>query len=172
MAQQGLATQAARETAPAIRVGTLPDEIKQMFDSVARRAYEIFESKGPPWGHDLEDWLQAERELFHPAHISVSESAAGLSIRAELPGFNAKEVEVNIEGRRVTISARREAREEKKDKKSIFSEYCSNQVLRVVDLPTDVKVAESKANIRDGVLTLELPKVVPAQSIPVTGKSA
>ena len=55
----------------------------------------------------------------------------------------------------------------KKDKKSIFSEYCSNQVLRVVDLPTDVKVAESKANMRDGVLTLELPKVVPAQSIPL-----
>ena len=50
MAQQGLATQAARETAPAIRVGTLPDEIKQMFDSVARRAYEIFESNGPLGG--------------------------------------------------------------------------------------------------------------------------
>lgn len=96
----------------------------------------------------------------------------GVSIRAELPGFNAKDVDVNIEGRRVTISAKREAREEKKDKKSIFSEYCSNQVLRVVNLPTDVNVAEAKANMRDGVLTLELPNAAPIQSIPVTGKSA
>lgn len=172
MAQQSLATQPAREIAPAIHAGAVSDQIKEMFDSVARRAYELFQSNGQSWGHDLEDWLQAEREIFHPAHISVSESTGGVSIRAELPGFNAKDVDVNIEGRRVTISAKREAREEKKDKKSIFSEYCSNQVLRVVNLPTDVNVAESKANMRDGVLTLELPNAALAQSIPVTGKSA
>jgi hypothetical protein len=43
MAQQGLATQSAREVTPAIRVGTLSDEIKQMFDSVAQRAFQIFQ---------------------------------------------------------------------------------------------------------------------------------
>jgi hypothetical protein len=32
-------------------------------DAIARRAYEIYESRGRIDGRDVEDWLQAEREL-------------------------------------------------------------------------------------------------------------
>ncbi len=32
-------------------------------DAVARRAYEIFESRGAQHGYDLDHWLEAEREL-------------------------------------------------------------------------------------------------------------
>jgi hypothetical protein len=30
---------------------------------IARRAYELYEKRGREHGHDLDDWLQAEREL-------------------------------------------------------------------------------------------------------------
>jgi HSP20 family protein len=172
MAQQAQATQLTRNAAPLIRAGTLSDQIKQMFDSVARRAFEIFESSGHALGHDLDDWLQAERELFHPAHLDVSESAEGFTVRAEVPGFTAKEVEINIEGGRLTISGKRETREERKDKKTIYSEHCSDHLLRVVDLPADVNAEGAKASLKDGVLELELPKAAPAKKIPVTSKAA
>jgi len=32
-------------------------------DVVAQRAYELFEERGREDGHDLDDWLEAEREL-------------------------------------------------------------------------------------------------------------
>lgn len=32
-------------------------------EQIARRAYELFVARGRAEGHDLEDWLQAEREL-------------------------------------------------------------------------------------------------------------
>jgi hypothetical protein len=32
-------------------------------EDIARRAYELFEQRGREHGHDVEDWLQAEREL-------------------------------------------------------------------------------------------------------------
>jgi hypothetical protein len=32
-------------------------------DEVARRAYELYRARGGDHGHDLEDWLRAEREL-------------------------------------------------------------------------------------------------------------
>jgi hypothetical protein len=35
-------------------------------DAIARRAYEIYSSLGCTHGHDIDDWLQAEREL----HVS------------------------------------------------------------------------------------------------------
>ena len=172
MAQQGLATQPAREAAPAIRMGALSDEIRQMFDSVARRAFQIFQSNGQGFGHDVENWLQAERELFHPAHLDVSESAEGFSVRAEVPGFAAKELEVNIDGQRLTISGKREKHEERKDKKSVYSEYCSGQVLRVMDLPARVKADAATASLNDGILEVEIPKAAPAKKIPAESKAA
>lgn len=32
---------------------------------VRRRAYELFEARGREPGHELDDWLQAEREVKH-----------------------------------------------------------------------------------------------------------
>jgi hypothetical protein len=41
---------------------------------VARRAYEIYRARGYDHGHDLDDWLQAERELTrrrHQDHVAI-----------------------------------------------------------------------------------------------------
>jgi outer membrane protein TolC len=41
---------------------------------IARRAYELYEKRGREHGHDLDDWLQAEREL----QDALSSTAASL----------------------------------------------------------------------------------------------
>ena len=172
MGQEARATQLIRDTAPVIHTSSLTDKVKQMFDSVAQRAFAIFESNGGSLGRDLEDWFQAERELFHPAHVDVSEYAEGFAVRAEVPGFTAGDVEINIEGRRLTISGKRETHEERKGKKTIYSEHCSDQRLRVVDLPADVNADGTKASLKDGVLELEPFKLAPAKKVPITSKAA
>jgi HSP20 family protein len=172
MATQALAAQPIRESKPVLHVGPPNDETKGMFDSLARRAFEIFEANGCFFGRDLADWTQAERELFHGAHVDVSESDAAFTVRAEVPGFSAKELEINLEGQRVTISGKREKHEERKDKKTIYSEFCSDQLLRVFDLPAAVNANAAKANLQGGILELEIPKAAPAKAIPVTSKTA
>lgn len=132
MAGQALAPQSNSEGSPSVRVGPPNDGIKEMFDRLARKAFSIFESNGHPFGGDIADWLQAERELFHPAHLDLSESDQNFTVRAEIPGFTPKELEINIEGRRLTISGKRE---ERKEKKTVYSESCSDEILRVLDLP-------------------------------------
>src|SRR5260370_17300160 len=43
---------------------SLPNRSATMTDrDIARRAYELYEKRGREHGHDLDDWLQAEREL-------------------------------------------------------------------------------------------------------------
>jgi hypothetical protein len=39
-------------------------------EAIARRAYELFLERGGTHGHDVEDWLQAERELLDAARTS------------------------------------------------------------------------------------------------------
>jgi Protein of unknown function (DUF2934) len=36
-----------------------------MPDLIRKRAYQLFEARGWPQGHELDDWLQAEREIKH-----------------------------------------------------------------------------------------------------------
>ncbi len=45
-------------------------------DDVARRAYELFLTRGGAEGHDVEDWLEAERQLESE---SMAPSAKGVS---------------------------------------------------------------------------------------------
>lgn len=171
MAHQALAT-SPREPSPTIHVGPPNDGIKEILDSLARRAFSIFESNGRRFGNDLSDWLQAERELLHPAPLDVSESDGSFEVRTEVPGFEAKQLEINFEGRRLTISGKRETREEHKDKKSVYSESCSDHILRIVDLPADVNAEAARANIKDGILAVNIPKAAPARKIPVSTKAA
>lgn len=170
MAQQGLAEK--KESAPAIHVGTPNDGILERFNELARRAYSIFESHGRALGSDLSDWFQAERELFRTTLVDVSESDGAFTVRAEVPGFTAEDLEINLEGRRVTITGKREKHEERKDKKTIYSETSSDQILRVVELPADVKADDAKAVIKDGILELEFPKAAPAKKIAIAQKAA
>jgi HSP20 family protein len=166
MAQQAIAKK--KETSPAVHVGTPNNEIKERFASLARRAFSIFESNGRRLGNELADWLRAEKELFCPARLELTESGEGFTVRAEVPGFTPKDLEINVEGRRVTISGKREKHEEHKDKKTVYSETCSDQVFRVVDLPADVSAEDTKATLKDGILELEIPKAAPVKKVLVT----
>jgi hypothetical protein len=38
------------------------------YEDIARRAYDLFERRGREHGRDLEDWLQAEREIRETGH--------------------------------------------------------------------------------------------------------
>ena len=39
--------------------------IKCIPDLIRKRAYQLFEARGRRQGHELDDWLQAEREIKH-----------------------------------------------------------------------------------------------------------
>jgi len=107
MKKQSVAVmQPAKEAAPMklLPGSDLFDRIHNLSDSIARRAFEIFEDRGRAFGHDLEDWLRAESEFLHPIHLDIAESDDAVTVRAEVPGFSAKELEVGVEPHRLTIS--------------------------------------------------------------------
>ena len=162
MKQQSTAVQQARQAPPLRLVSAeqMLDRMNETFDAIAGRAFEIFEGNGRRFGRELDDWFQAEAELLHPVHLEISETDAALTVRAEVPGFTEKDIEVSLEPRRLTISGKRESREEGKTGKTVYSERCCNQILRAVELPAEVDTASSaiKAVCDRGMLTVTLPK--------------
>lgn len=133
--------------------------IRQIHESIARRAFEIFESNGASWGHDLDNWCKAEAELLHPVHMNVTECDGTLHVQAEVPGFGANELEVSLEPQRLMISGKKEtSKEETKKGKTIYQEQCSNELLRIVNLPVAVDATKATATLKNGVLELSMPK--------------
>jgi HSP20 family protein len=164
--------QVSRESKPAIRIGPPGDGIRERLESIARRAFEIFQSGEQSFGHDIENWLEAERQLFHPAHVDVSQTDDAFQVRVEVPGFESKDLEVNVNGRELTITGKREKHEERKGSKTIYTESCSDQILRVVDLPDDVNADSTKTILRSGILEIEIAKAPAAKKAAITSKTA
>jgi len=155
-------------------VKNLMDRINKMSQAIAQRAYEIFEGNGRKFGHDLDDWFKAEMDMLHPVHVNIAESGNNLEVKAEVPGFNEKEIEVSVEPNRLTISGKRETETTKEEKKgkTVYSEFCSNQILRIVDLPASVDAEKTTATLQNGVLQLTMPKAVKAKTIEIKPSAA
>jgi len=152
--------------------GDVFDQIQNAYDSIARRAFEIFDDNGSWPGNDLQNWLQAESEVLQPVRLEVAESNDSLLVRAEVPGFSAKELEINVEPRTLTITGKHESQEENKKGKTIYSERSANEIVRVVDLPADVDSSKVTATLKDGVLNVEMPKAAHAKRVRIEAKAA
>jgi len=152
--------------------GDVFDRIQQTYGEIARRAFEIFENNGRWLGNDLEDWFRAESELLHPVHLEMAESDDSIIVRAEVPGFNTKELKINVEPRKLTITGKHQAQEERKKPKTIYSERCAKEILRVIDLPAEVDSSKVSAILKDGILKMELPKAAHAKAVRIEPKSA
>lgn len=173
-AQTATAMQPAKTSIPVKQTETenVLDRIQETYNAIARKAFEIFDSNGRWFGHDLENWFRAESELLHPVHLEITETDDNLAVRAEVPGFSTKELTINVEPRRLTISGKHEAEEESKKGKTIYSERCAKEILRVVDLPAEVDSSKVSAILKDGVLNLEMPKAAHARTVRVEPKAA
>ena len=86
----------------------ISNQFSQISDGIARRAFDIFESRGRSPGHELEDWFRAESELLRSVPVNVAESDGEYIVRAEVPGFGDKDIEVIVEPLHLAISGKRE----------------------------------------------------------------
>jgi len=160
---------------PAIKLvepGDLSDRMQELYEAIARRAYDLFEDRGRTDGFDLDDWLRAESELLCPVRLELTESGDALTVRAEVPGFTAKEFKVSVEPRRVLISGKRETRGRRKTGKTVAAERGATEVFRALDLPAEVNPSKVAARLKEGFLELELPKAGPGQGMRLEAKVA
>jgi hypothetical protein len=63
--EAGRAIVAADDSSGTDRGGEGSEQDSSSNERVARRAYQRFEERGGEHGRDIDDWLEAERELMH-----------------------------------------------------------------------------------------------------------
>jgi len=150
-----------------ISLHELFEHTQDVFQLIAHRSFEIFETRGRANGNDREDWFLAEHELLTPVKVHVSESGDKLVARAEVPGFNSQEIKVSIEPHRLTISGKAEPHDDHPSGKHSHSTQHALFILRVIDLPAEVDLSKAKATFSGGRLEVTMPKAAPAKSVRV-----
>ena len=172
-AQQATAIQPAKGTVPVRRgPADLLEQFDNIYNSIARRAFDLFESNGRWLGRDWDNWFRAEAEMLHPVHMEIKEKDDSFTLQAEVPGFTAKDLEITVEPHCLKIAGKRETKEEEKKGKTIRSEWCADQILRSIDLPAQVDTSKVSASLKDGILTIDLPKATHAKTVHIEPKAA
>jgi len=81
----------------------------------------------------------------------------------ELPGFSKDEVQINVQNRKLTVSAKTEKSEQNADTGYTLNERLHGKFTRTLQLPQGVQGEQIKATMENGLLTpwLTFPKTLP-----------
>ena len=120
-------------------------------DFPPRRWMETFEPFGWKWPMGV-DYERAFR-------LDVIDREKEFVVRAELPGVEKDDVEVTISGDRLLIEAEREFEEEDEKEDFYRHELGYGKLMRTVVLPEEVDHETIQAELKEGILTVTLPKI-------------
>ncbi len=104
-------------------------------------------------GHRVADWLK-------PASAASSNDDA-YSISMELPGVSEDDVDLSLNNGSLIIRGEKKTETEKKGDTWYFSERQYGAFSRTFQLPDDADGAKASADMKDGVLTITVPRLVP-----------
>ncbi|MGZ6124796.1 MAG: Hsp20/alpha crystallin family protein [Myxococcales bacterium] len=90
--------------------------------------------------------------------VDVFEDADGITLKAELPEVDAKDVEIQVEGNTLTLKGERKLEHEEKRDGYHRIERTYGAFARTFTLPNTVDAEHITAESKDGVLRLFLPK--------------
>jgi len=101
----------------------------------------------------------------------MSETKDTLTIKAEIPGLEAKHLDVSVSGDALTIKGEKKGEQEEKNEQRHVVERTYGTFVRMVRLPAPVAQDKIKASGKNGVLTISLPKTAEAKqkAIPIDG---
>ena len=95
--------------------------------------------------------------LWNPA-VDLYEKDDHFMIKAELPGVDKKDIKIDLQDRSLTLSGERTYDNEVKEENYYRRERSYGKFQRAFTLPADVDSDKIKAEFKDGVLQIEVPK--------------
>lgn len=107
--------------------------------------------------HELARGLFENQRTFMPA-VDIVEEKDAILVTAELPGVKPEDVKVDVENNVLTLSGTRKTELDEKKDNVHRSERWRGSFQRQFMLPRTVDSEQIEASLKDGVLTLRLPK--------------
>lgn len=114
----------------------------------------------PTQAHQVE--RSRTRAVFAPA-VDIIETAEEVLLRADLPGVDDTSVDITLENGVLTLKARTEDAVPG-EMRLVDGEYVSGDFERIFSISDEIDQEQIRAGVKNGVLTLHLPKAAPARA--------
>jgi HSP20 family protein len=122
----------------------------------------------------FEDSFITPAKMGGMPRIDVKDKKDSIVVKAELPGIKEEDINVEILDNVMTISGeKKEEKEEKEeDKGYYYKESHTGKFSRSFTLPSEVMTEKAVADMKNGILTITVPKIEPkkAQKINIASK--
>jgi len=152
---------------------SFPKHVEEFFDLIARRPFELLEKRPLLFGRELEHLWKTEPELLRPIFLKLYETEENLVVRAEVPGFTEKELNIACEPWRLVITGKKEYKEEakieKKEEMPLHME--KTNIYKTIKFPVEVRPEGVKATLKNGILELALPKAEVVKKVKIEVKT-
>ena len=116
------------------------------------RLVEDFVEGGVPWGQDIRTQKPA---------VEVTDTPEALIVRVQVPGISKDDLHLTVTPETLTI--RGEGRAAEAGQNVFQREFRYGPFSRTVPLPVTVQAEQASAQLKDGILTVTLPKSTQAQ---------
>lgn len=141
---------------------TIFNELEQLNNTISRRAYDLFRTRGDLWGAPLSDWLSAERQLVWKPAIELRQKDNQFEVLAATPGVEAKDLDVQITPEDVLIKADIGHKHTPEEGAVQLCEFNGGQLFRSVHFPEKIDPDSATAEYRNGMLRLTASVAKPA----------
>jgi len=112
-----------------------------------------------------DEWLDEEYE--GQLSVDVYQTTDEIVIKSTIAGVKSDDLDVTINNDMVTIKGKREDVKEVKEDNYFYQECYWGGFSRSIILPVEVKAEEAKAQLKNGVLTIRLPKAKKSKAVSV-----
>lgn len=122
---------------------TLQDRINRIFEEASSRS------------RDYED--EVSKCDWRPI-VDIYDTEKAIIINAELPGLSREDIALDVKENILTLKGERKFNDEVKDENYYRRERCFGAFERAFTLPSAINSEKIKANFKDGILKIEIPK--------------
>ena len=118
-------------------------------------------------GHELEDWLAAERDVLYSPPCILTETQDEIHLQAVVPSVDAKSLQVDVMPHSITIEGRMLETKSRLGGRIHLREFGGEQLLRQLDVPARINPKYAKATLENGVLNITAKKAAMVLSVPI-----
>jgi HSP20 family protein len=98
------------------------------------------------------------RDVLAAPALDVHQDKDNVYVKAEIPGMSKEDIDVSVQDNLLTIKGEKKQEKEIKDKDCLRTERYYGAISRSVQLPAGVDASKVKAEYKNGILELVLPK--------------
>lgn len=114
------------------------------------------------------DWA-LWKHVHWPA-VDVSDEENEIVVRAEVPGCKAEDIDISVHGNCLTIKGEKKEEYQQKEKGYYRAECSYGSFRRDINLSAEVNPDKIEANCKNGILTINLPKLESSKPVKVNVK--